>query len=155
MSRRRKQKTVEKAIRKKGGAAGASGNSELTTRRATARGRVNLHPALLTAIMEKSGARATVLESAKAAGMVAAKRASDIVPSCHPQEPGHVQVRIEPAGKDSLSITAETSHLSQHDVDTAALVAVAASALAIYETCRDAESEIVIADIRLVEKSRG
>ena len=159
MSRRRKEKEARKALShvdEHGQARMVDvTDKEITDRVAVAHGTVKMHPKTLEAIMDKEVPKGNVIEVARVAGIVAAKKASDLIPMCHPLNLTHVQVQIDAVGKDHLGITAEVRVVAKTGVEIEALTAVSVAALTIYDMCKAIDRAIIIADIRLLKKSGG
>ena len=130
-------------------------DKEVTDRKAVAHGVVKMHPRTFEAIMDKKVPKGNVIEVARVAGIVAAKKTSDLVPMCHPLNLTHVQVRIDPIGKDRLGITSEVKVTARTGVEIEALTAVSIAALTIYDMCKAIDRAIIITDVRLLQKSGG
>lgn len=125
-----------------------------TLRVARARGLAKMSAQTLTQIQSRSLAKGDPLETARVAGVLAAKNTSQLIPLCHPLLLTHVDVqcRIVEQGIDiEASVTAE----GKTGVEMEALTAVSVAALTIYDMCKAVDRDIVISEIRLVEKSGG
>jgi cyclic pyranopterin phosphate synthase len=97
-----------------------------------------------------------VLETARIAGVMAAKRTSELIPMCHPLNLTHVQVDFKPdESQNRIDIEASARIIDQTGVEMEALTAVSAAALTIYDMCKSDDREMTITDIRLLEKSGG
>ena len=132
-----------------------------TDRRAVARGRVVMQPATLAMIREQMAGEASdlpkgdVLGVARLAGLMAAKRTSDLIPLCHPLPLSAVDVGLTPEGDDSLVIEASVRTVGRTGVEMEALTAVSVAALAVYDMCKAVDRGMRIADVRLVRKTGG
>ena len=132
-----------------------------TDRRAVARGRVVMQPATLAMIREQMAGESSdlpkgdVLGVARLAGLMAAKRTSDLIPLCHPLPLSAVDVGLTPEGEDSLSIEASVRTVGRTGVEMEALTAVSVAALAVYDMCKAVDRGMRIADVRLVRKTGG
>jgi cyclic pyranopterin monophosphate synthase len=123
-------------------------------RRAIARGRVSMQPETASLVARGAIAKGDVLAVARIAGIQAAKRASDLLPLCHPLLVGSVLVnfRIE----DSyIEVEAQVETVDRTGVEMEALTACAVACLTIYDMCKSAERGMVIGDIALWEKTGG
>lgn len=127
-----------------------------TDRRALAKGRVSMSEEAFSAVMKNKIVKGNVLETARIAGIMAAKRTSEIIPLCHPLMLTHVQVDFTPDETNrSLDIFASVRTPGQTGVEMEALTAVSAAALTIYDMCKAIDKSMIISDIMLVEKSGG
>jgi cyclic pyranopterin phosphate synthase len=93
------------------------------------------------------------LAAAKLAGIMAAKRTSELIPLCHPLPLSHVEVRIG-VGEDGVSIVAAAETTAQTGVEMEALVAASIAALTIYDMAKAIDSSMELADVRLLEKTK-
>ncbi len=125
-----------------------------THRRAVAKGRVFMTPETASLVARGAVSKGDVLAVARVAGIQAAKRASDLIPLCHPLLIGGVFVnfRIE---DDHVEIEAQVDTVDRTGVEMEALTAVAVAALTIYDMCKSADRTMRISDIALWEKSGG
>jgi len=131
-----------------------TGNKEITQRRAVASARVLMSEATVSALREHRTPKGDPLEAARLAGIMAAKRTSDLIPLCHPLPLTHadVQAVVEDSG---VFLQAEVSTNAQTGVEMEALTAVSVAALTIYDMCKALEKGITITDVRLESKSGG
>jgi cyclic pyranopterin phosphate synthase len=141
-------------------AAGASrmvdvGDKEITRRIARATGRVRMKRATLELVRSCKLAKGDVLEVARLAGIMAAKRTSELVPLCHQVPLDSVEVRFEFPDAEQVVIEATAQATARTGVEMEALVAVAAAALTIYDMCKAVDRGMVIEQIQLEEKSGG
>jgi cyclic pyranopterin phosphate synthase len=129
---------------------------DVTTREATARGRIALRPETLALIVEGRVPKGDVLAVARVAGIMAAKRTPDLVPLCHPLPLSAVDVQLEPDhAASTIEITATVRTTAQTGVEMEALTAVSVAALTVYDMCKAVERTIRIEGIRLIAKSGG
>ncbi len=127
-----------------------------TVRVAVAGGTVMLKPETLKMIGDQKVKKGNVLETARIAGIMAAKKTSEIIPMCHPLNLTHVQVDFEPDETNHcIDIEASVRTIDQTGVEMEALTAVVAAALTIYDMCKSYDREMTISSIRLLEKSGG
>jgi cyclic pyranopterin phosphate synthase len=126
-----------------------------TARTATARGRIVMAPETLALIREGRAGKGDVLGVARLAGIMAAKRTSDLIPLCHPLMISKVAVDLEPEGDDAIIIEATVSLTGKTGVEMEALTAVSIAALTVYDMVKAADRGMRIEDIRLVHKAGG
>ena len=131
------------------------GGKPLTARRAVAAARVLMTPATRALALSGGGPKGAVLETARLAGIQAAKRTSELIPLCHPLPLDSVDVRIEPEGEDALAVTAVAQATWRTGVEMEALTAAAVAALTLIDMLKAAEKTLVVSDLRLLEKSGG
>ncbi len=130
----------------------------VTTRQATARGRVLMRPETLAQIVDGTNPKGDVLAVARVAGIMAAKRTHELVPLCHPLPISGIEVRLTPSpGADAatLEIEATVRTSAQTGVEMEALTAVSVAALTVYDMCKAVERGMTIEGVRLVAKSGG
>ena len=126
-----------------------------TARTATARGRIVMAPETLVLSREGRAGKGDVLGVARLAGIMAAKRTSDLIPLCHPLMISKVSVDLEPEGDDAIVIEATVSLTGKTGVEMEALTAVSIAALTVYDMVKAADRGMRIEDIRLVHKAGG
>ena len=127
-----------------------------SVRVAVAGGRVMMKPETLNMIGDQKVKKGNVLETARIAGIMAAKRTSELIPMCHPLNLTHIQVDFELDETIScIGIEASVRTIDQTGVEMEALTAVSAAALTIYDMCKSYDREMTITDIQLLEKSGG
>src|ERR1700674_2418878 len=107
----------------------------ITTRRAIAAARVLMSAATVAAIRDHTTPKGDPLETARLAGIVAAKRTAELIPLCHPLPLTHVDVRAEVC-EEGVHLEAEVTTRAQTGVEMETLTAVAAAALTIYDMCK-------------------
>ena len=122
-------------------------------RTARASGRIELGPDTLDLIRLNGIAKGDVLATARIAGIMAAKRTSDIIPLCHNIEIEHVEVELEPDDRGIL-IRARTTCTDKTGIEMEALMAVSVAALTIYDMCKAVDRRMRIGEIRLEEKTK-
>jgi len=126
----------------------------VTSRRAIASARVLMSAETVKAIREHQTPKGDPLETARLAGIMAAKRTAELIPLCHPLPLTHVDVRAEVAG-DGVYIEAEILTNAQTGVEMEALTAASVAALTIYDMCKALDKSMTITDIRLELKTGG
>lgn len=128
----------------------------VTHREARAMGRVTMNPDTAGRIRDNKMKKGNVLETARMAGIMAAKKTWDLIPMCHPLLISHVSVAFfwEGDGK-TVRIETKTACAGQTGVEMEAMTAAAVAGLTIYDMCKSIDREMVISDIRLLEKSGG
>ena len=131
-----------------------TGNKQLTHRRAVASARVLLSPETVIALRERRTPKGDPLETARLAGIMAAKRTADLIPLCHPLPITHADIQAT-LDDDGVSLQAEVSTNAQTGVEMEALTAVSIAALTIYDMCKALEKGITITDVRLESKIGG
>ena len=126
-----------------------------TARTATARGRIVMAPETLALIREGRAGKGDVLGVARLAGIMAAKRTSDLIPLCHPLMISKVAVDLETEGDNAIVIEATVSLTGKTGVEMEALTAVSIAALTVYDMVKAVDRGMRIEDIRLVHKAGG
>ncbi len=126
----------------------------VTARRAVASAKVLLNSATLEALQTQSTPKGDPLEIARIAGIMAAKKTSDLIPLCHQIALSKVNVTAEFTG-EGITITAEAVTTAQTGVEMEALTAVSVAALTIYDMCKAVQKDIVITEIQLDSKTGG
>jgi cyclic pyranopterin phosphate synthase len=126
-----------------------------TLREARASGAVRLGPATLKLIRDRGLAKGDVLEVARLAGIMAAKRTSDVIPLCHPLPITAAAVDFSFPSEDSIHIEATVRIFGRTGVEMEALTAVSVAALTIYDMCKSVDRGMTIERIRLEAKSGG
>ncbi|MBK8149064.1 MAG: cyclic pyranopterin monophosphate synthase MoaC [Acidobacteria bacterium] len=127
---------------------------EATARRAIASARVLLSESTLEILRSGSNPKGDPLEIARIAGIMAAKKTSELIPLCHQINLSKVDVTCK-LTDFGVHLTAEAKTESQTGVEMEALTAVSVAALTIYDMCKAAQKDIVISDIRLESKTGG
>jgi cyclic pyranopterin phosphate synthase len=130
-------------------------DKEESLRIARASGRVRMEPETLGLIVDRRLAKGDVLEVARLAGIMAAKKTAELIPLCHPLGLDSVEVSLAPGGVDFLTIQATVKFHGRTGVEMEALTAVSVAALTVYDMCKSKDRNIVIDEIRLDEKMGG
>jgi cyclic pyranopterin phosphate synthase len=125
-----------------------------TAREAVARGRITMSRAAVREVRAGTIRKGDPLQTARLAGIMAAKRTSELIPLCHPLALSHVDVQLIPL-RDGYTIEARVRTTAQTGVEMEALTAVSVAALTIYDMIKAVDKAMVISDIRLVEKRGG
>ena len=128
------------------------GGKPESRRRAVASARV--HMAAETARRLRELPKGDALTTAQLAGIMAAKRTSELIPLCHPLSLSHVEVTLE-VGQGSVEITASAETTAQTGVEMEALVAASIAALTVYDMAKAIDKEMVVSDVRLLEKTKA
>ena len=132
------------------------GGKASTRRRAVARGRVRLNEAAFGAIAQGKLSKGDALAVARLAGILAAKKTSEIVPLAHPIALDAVSVECELVARSrEVIVTATTSTAARTGVEMEALTAVAGACLALYDMAKSLDRSIEIREIVLIEKTGG
>jgi len=131
------------------------GQKQPTHRVARASGQVCMQPATLTLILNRQHAKGDVLEIARLAGIMAAKRTADLIPLCHPLPLDAVRLDLRPDGDSRLQIEATVEVTAKTGVEMEALTAVSVAALTVYDMCKSVDRAMTLNEIRLEEKSGG
>jgi len=130
------------------------GDKPITSREALARGHITMSPRALRLIRRGEVAKGDPLQTARLAGIMAAKQTSAVIPLCHPLLLSHVAVELTPT-RTGYRIEARVRTEAQTGVEMEALTAVAVAALTIYDMVKAVDREMVIGDICLIEKKGG
>jgi cyclic pyranopterin phosphate synthase len=126
-----------------------------TERIAIAEGFVAMQAATLSKIQRGGLPKGDVLAVARVAGIMAAKRTSELIPMCHPLAITAVTLDLEPDGRSRLRISATVKTTGQTGVEMEALTAVSVAALTIYDMCKSVDRDMRIESVHLLEKSGG
>jgi len=127
------------------------GGKPVQRRRAVARGEVRMAPT--TASQLRDLPKGDALTTAQLAGIMAAKRTSELIPLCHPLPLSHVDVTLE-VHEDRVEITGSAETSAQTGVEMEALTAVAVAALTVYDMAKAIDKGMVLSEITLVEKTK-
>jgi cyclic pyranopterin phosphate synthase len=125
-----------------------------TAREAVARGRIRIAPSALRLVRAGKLAKGGVVEVARLAGILAAKRTSEVIPLCHPLPLSHVDVSLRPR-RDGFAIEARVRTEAKTGAEMEALHAVAVAALTVYDMVKAADKGMEIGGLVLVSKSGG
>ncbi len=126
----------------------------VTTREALAEGFVRMSAETLALALSGDAKKGDVRSTAEIAGIMAAKKTSDLIPLCHPLALSKVEVRVEP-GEGGLAVTARVRTSGQTGVEMEALTAVSVACLTVYDMLKAADKAMTIEAVRLMEKSGG
>ena len=129
------------------------GDKQVTDRRAVARAVVRMSPETATAVARGDAPKGDVVSTARIAGIQAAKRTAELIPLCHPLPLSFVDVTIEVLG-DRVEIQTEARTSGQTGVEMEALTAAAVAALTVYDMTKAVDKEMVVEDVRLLEKTK-
>ncbi|MHB8470617.1 MAG: cyclic pyranopterin monophosphate synthase MoaC [Gaiellaceae bacterium] len=127
------------------------GGKPLSRRRAVARAEVRMAPETARRLRELP--KGDALTTAQLAGVMAAKRTSELIPLCHPLPLTHVDVAVT-VGAAGVEIVASAETTAQTGVEMEALTAAAVAALTVYDMAKAIDKEMVVAEVRLVEKTK-
>lgn len=130
------------------------GGKEPTARRARVRGEIRMDRATARLIAENKVAKGSVLEAARLAGIMAAKRTGELIPLCHPLNLTAVSIDLH-VGENRVEVEAEAKIDDRTGVEMEALVAASTALLTIYDMCKGVDRGMVISELRLMEKQGG
>ncbi len=131
-------------------------HKDVTKRTALASARITLSPGAFQKLIKDGSPKGNVFETARVAGIMAAKSTPSIIPLCHPLQLGKVHLRFNiDEKKCSITTMAEIVCLGQTGVEMEALTAVAAASLTIYDMMKWADQTMVVSDIKLLRKTGG
>jgi cyclic pyranopterin phosphate synthase len=129
---------------------------EVTSRIALARGTIHMRPETLELIRHGKVEKGDVFSVARVAGIMAAKKTSELIPMCHPLNITSVQITlIAESAPARVDIEASVRVSGKTGVEMEAMTAVAVAGLTIYDMCKAVDREMTLGEIRLVEKSGG
>ena len=132
------------------------GDKNVTQRRAVAQGSIQMQAETLQRIIQGEHKKGDVLGVARVAGVMAAKKTSDLVPLCHPLQLTHVDVQLNADEKEqSVHCIVEVKTAGQTGVEMEALTAVQITLLTIYDMCKAMDRGMTMNNIGLVKKSGG
>ncbi len=132
------------------------GEKPETAREAIARGRIEMRAETMRLILEGGLPKGDVLGTARIAGVMAAKRCSDLIPMCHPLRLTSVEVNFESeGGGGALEVECLVRARDRTGVEMEALTAVGVAALTVYDMCKAVDKEMTISGIRLIKKTGG
>lgn len=131
------------------------GEKRITERIAIAHAMITMNRETYSLIMDKKIAKGDVLEVARVAGIMAAKKTSDLIPMCHPLNLTSVKIDYTNNNLDSIDITSEVKVSGKTGVEMEALTAVTMCALTIYDMCKSADRSMTISGVYVVKKSGG
>ena len=131
-------------------------DKDITTRTAVARGTIRMRPETLELILKGKVEKGDVFSVARVAGIMAAKKTSELIPMCHPLNITSVKIELSPAQNPArVDIEASVRVDGKTGVEMEAMTAVAVAGLTIYDMCKAVDREMTIGEIRLLKKSGG
>lgn len=131
-------------------------DKDITLREAVAAGAISMDPKTFGMIMNEQIFKGDVLGVAKVAGIMAAKKTSELIPMCHPLNMTHIDIQFDPREADStIGMVASVKTWYRTGAEMEALVAVTTAALTIYDMCKAMDREMVISGVKLLKKSGG
>ena len=129
---------------------------EITSRVALARGTIRMQPKTLALILGEKIEKGDVFSVARVAAIMAAKKTAELIPMCHPLNLTSVKIDLSARQKPArVEIEASVRVSGKTGVEMEAMTAVAVAGLTIYDMCKAVDREMIIGEIRLVEKSGG
>jgi cyclic pyranopterin phosphate synthase len=132
------------------------GEKTITHREAVARGVITMQPHTFEMIMRKDMQKGDVLEVARIAGIMGAKRTSDLIPLCHPLALTGIEIAYTPLPeRHAIEIEATVRITGKTGVEMEAMTAVSVAALTLYDMCKAVDRGMVIEGVRLLHKSGG
>ncbi len=131
------------------------GSKDVTVRTARASGRVRLRAETVSLVRRRELVKGDVLDVARLAGIMAAKRTAELIPLCHTLPLDAVEVSFDFPEPTVIAVQAEARATARTGVEMEALVAVSTAALTIYDMCKSVDRAMVIEQVRLEEKSGG
>ncbi|BFM06436.1 cyclic pyranopterin monophosphate synthase MoaC [Halioxenophilus aromaticivorans] len=132
------------------------GSKQVTERSATASAQIRMLPQTLTLIVSGGHKKGDVFATARIAGIMAAKKTSDLIPLCHPLALTKISVELTPDTDNScVHITATCKLAGKTGVEMEALTAVSVAALTLYDMCKAVDKAMVISEVKLMEKLGG
>ena len=137
-------------------------DKDVTKRLAIAEGSVLMHPDTQAMVLEDRAKKGDVLACARVAGIMAAKRTSDLIPMCHPLPITKAKVEIDPVmpgertdGRVGFHVTATTGVTGVTGIEMEALTAASVACLTMYDMCKAVDRGMEIVDVRLLRKEGG
>jgi cyclic pyranopterin phosphate synthase len=129
---------------------------EASAREAIARGKVLMRKDTIALIESGQIPKGDVFSVAKIAGIMAAKKTSDMIPMCHPLELTVIDISFESnTDLGEITIEAKVKNVGRTGVEMEAMTAVSVAALTIYDMCKSADKNIILTDIKLISKHGG
>jgi cyclic pyranopterin monophosphate synthase len=131
-------------------------DKNVTRRIAVARGAITMRPQTLALILEEKIEKGDVFSVARVAGIMAAKKTSELIPMCHPLSITSVEINLHPQENPSrVEIEAAVRVDGKTGVEMEAMTAACVAALTIYDMCKAVDREMSISEVRLIKKSGG
>ena len=131
-----------------------TGSKPISSRRALASARVLMKSETVASLRQHQTPKGDPLETARLAGIMAAKKTAELIPLCHPLPLTHIDVQAT-LKEEGVFITSEVSTNAQTGVEMEALTAVSVACLTIYDMCKALDKSITITDLRLESKTGG
>ena len=132
------------------------GDKPVSHRIAVAEGTIHMQPETLDLILQGKHKKGDVLAIARVAGIMAAKKTSELIPLCHPISITHIEIELEPQKKNNaIYCRAMTETRNKTGVEMEALTAVQITLLTIYDMCKSVDRGMTIDNVQLLEKSGG
>ncbi len=132
------------------------GSKQESERKAVVRSTVRLSPKTLSLLQEQALPKGDVLATAKLAGIMAAKKTSDLIPLCHPLFLSYIDVVFQVQETEGIIVVeAEARTTAATGVEMEALVAAQTASMTIYDMCKAVQKDIVLEECRLIRKSGG
>ena len=131
------------------------GSKKVTERMARAVAILEMQPETLQHIRDRKLSKGDVLEVARLAGIMSAKRTADLIPLCHPLAIDAVTIEYEFPGPSRLRIESQVAVTARTGVEMEALVAASTTALTVYDMCKSVDRGMVLRDLHLLEKKGG
>jgi len=131
-------------------------DKDASSRKAKAQAVIHMQPETFNKIQTQTVKKGNVLETARIAGIMAAKKTPELIPMCHPLNVTHVQVDFFPnTQQHSIRIEASAQIVGSTGVEMEALTAASIAALTVYDMCKSYDREMAVSDLYLLEKSGG
>ena len=130
------------------------GSKKKTQRQAWVKGEICMQPGTVKLIVANKAAKGNVLEAARLAGIMAAKRTGELIPLCHPLNLTAVEVNFM-VSRDRIEVETQARVEARTGVEMEALTAATVALLTIYDMCKKVDRGMVISQVRLVEKQGG
>jgi cyclic pyranopterin monophosphate synthase len=131
-------------------------SKENSLRIAIAHARISMNKKAFAQVLENKNKKGDILGTANLAGILAAKKTSDIIPLCHPLNISHVAITFDTDKRSrSIEITASCELTGKTGVEMEALTAVAVAALTLYDMCKAIDKSMEISEVYLIKKSGG
>ena len=131
-------------------------DKKATIRTAVAGGMISMNPETFDLIQNQKVKKGNVLETARIAGVMAAKKTAELIPMCHPLNITHIQIDFSSDdARNCIGIEAAVRAIDQTGVEMEAITAVSVAALTIYDMCKATDKEMTITKIQLLKKTGG
>jgi cyclic pyranopterin monophosphate synthase len=128
----------------------------VTHRQAIARGKILMRPQTAALIQEGGLPKGDVFSTARIAGIMAAKKTSELIPMCHPLEITHIELSfLCDVSAGEVIVEARAGTVGRTGIEMEAMTAVSVAALTIYDMCKAVDRQVVLTDIKLIRKEGG